>query len=245
MIREPRESFVEQGIVLHTTKYGEGQLIVHMLSRLHSRCSYITRVGGRKGDARRVFAPLSIVEFNATKGRGDMGKMAGAIPCPPLFSISENIVKCTLALFVSELLYRVVRTEDETEGNLYEFVRQTILALEKMDDPTSIANFHLYFMVHLASHLGYEPRSNWGEGYWFDIRSGEFTPVAPMHSLSIEPFGARIMYDLLLCDDGRSEKLTLSGADRSRFLYSMVDYYAWHTDSIHSVRSIAILSEIF
>lgn len=246
MLKQPRNSTIERGVVLHTTKFGDRQMVVHLITEHRSRMSFITSLGGRKGAARRIFAPLSLIEFSATYGSGDLGKMSGASPCPALFDISSDIVKCTVALFMSELLYRVVRGEGESEGELYEFVRRSVVELDALSDRTATANYHLYFMVHLSAHLGYAPRANWGEGCWFDIKLGEFCSAVPVgHSLYMEPRAAEILYRLLACQDGQTGDLQLSGADRSRFLLSMVDYYAWHTDAIHSVRSITILSEIF
>lgn len=246
MIREERKSDIECGVVLHTTKFGEGQMVVHMLTRSHSRRSYIARLSGKRGEARRLLGPLSIVEFNASVGRGDLGKMSDIVAAPALYNIHEDIAKCTLALFVAELLYRVARTEGETDGQLFEFTSSSILELEAIQDKRVVADFHLRFMVQLASHLGYAPRMNWGHGMCFDIKAGEFTHQAPPHGLVFDERNAEILYRIT--EDysaGRANDLGLNGVERSRFLQSMVDYYAWHTDSIHSVRSISILSEIF
>ncbi|MEG0032683.1 MAG: DNA repair protein RecO C-terminal domain-containing protein [Mucinivorans sp.] len=244
MKKEERPSTIERGVVLHTTKYGERQLIVHLITAHKARASYIANLGAR-GEARRLFAPLSIIEFAATHGTGDMGKMANVAPLPALFDISSNIVKCTIALFMSELLYRTARVENEAGGELFDFVERSVLELEGLTDPTATANYHLYFMVHLASNLGYAPRMNWGDGMYFDIKAGEFTVYQPSHLLFFNPRASEILYRLLAANHGQSSTLAMSGHERSQFLSLMVDYYSWHTDAIHSVRSVAILSEIF
>lgn len=247
MVREPRHADLERGVVLHTTKFGERQMVVHMITRSRGRYSFVARLSGRGGEVRRLFAPLSVIEFAATySSTSDLGKLSAAAASPALFDITSNIIKCSVALFAAELLYRVVRNQGEESDGLYDFVERSVLELEKLDNSTAAANFHLYFMVRLSAFLGYSPRMNWGEGYWFDIKAGEFVASSPVgHSLYMEPRAAEILYRLLSSADSRTETLALSGVERSRFLASMVDYYAWHTDTIHSVRSIAVLSELF
>lgn len=220
-------------------------MVVHMLTRSHSRRSYIARLSGKRGEARRLLGSLSIVEFNASMGRGDLGKMSDIVASPALYSIHEDIAKCTLTLFVAELLYRVARTEGEIDGKLFEFTRSSILELEAIQNRREVADFHLRFMVRLAAHLGYAPRMNWAEGMRFDIKAGEFTHREPDHSLVFDERNAEILYHMMSDPMNGTADLGLNGDERSRFLQSMVDYYAWHTDSIHSVRSISILSEIF
>ncbi|MEG2727517.1 MAG: DNA repair protein RecO C-terminal domain-containing protein, partial [Mucinivorans sp.] len=196
MKKEQPAATIERGIVLHTTKYSERQMIVHMITASHSRATYITYVG--RAQSRRLFAPLAILEFSDTPSTGTLGKMSGAGLCPALYDVSSNIIKCTLALFVSELLYRVVRSENESSGDLFAFVERSVIELDGLRNATSIANFHLYFMVHLAAILGYAPRANWGEGMFFDIKAGEFTCREPLgHSLWLAPREGAILYKLL------------------------------------------------
>lgn len=229
--------------MLSVTKFGERQMVAHLLTPSRSRVGYVVSLG-RGAEARRLFAPLSVIEFTGSYGRGGLGKMREVAPAPPLYNISSDPIKCTLALFVSELLYRVVRTEGEVEEGLYHFVRRAIIDLDGVEDRQMIANFHLWFMVRLAGALGYAPRENWGEGMWFDIKLGEFVSDRPLHSLCMEPECAALLARLM-GSEGNTAPLTLNGELRRTFLSAMTDYYAWHTEAIYSVRSLAILSEIF
>ena len=241
--RSERPGTREEGIVLALTKFGERQMVVHLLTPTRSRAGYVASVG-RGAESRRLFAPLSIVEFTAVYGRGELGKMRDAAASPALYNINGDPIKCTVALFVSELLYRVVRTEGEAEQDLYGFVREAVEALDAMEDRQSVANFHLWFMVRLAGALGYAPRDNWTEGWWFDIKLGEFVRDRPLHALCMEPECAGLLARLM-SSDGQTGDWGLNGGLRREFLGAMTDYYAWHTEAIYSVRSLAILSEIF
>lgn len=229
--------------MLSITKFGERQLVAHLLTPSRSRVGYVVSLG-RGAEARRLFAPLSLIEFTGIYGRGDLGKMREVVAAPALYNIGYDPIKCTLALFVSELLYRVVRTEGEVEQSLYDFVRQAIITLDGAEDRQMVANFHLWFMVRLAGALGYAPRDNWGQGVWFDIKAGEFVRDRPLHALCMEPECAGLLARLM-ASDGDTATWGLSGGLRREFLSAMTDYYAWHTEAIYSVRSLSILSEVF
>lgn len=277
-----RGAYCERGVVLHTTKYGEGQLIVHLLTSTHARRSYIVRVGSsRRSDAaaRSVFQPLFLLEFLSGAARGELHKMSDVRLCPPLRSTPYSTPKSAIALFISELLYRVVRDE---VGDVFDFVHRSVIDLDNAQNPAAVANFHLYFMTQLAIRLGYAPSLNYSSGAFFDMKSGEFVILRPVHTLYMNPDAAALLHELAVFGSG----LGLSGADggvnggtnggaggnsdaslngsigggvgvdslgdialsrdmRRNFLSLLTDYYAYHTESIRSVRSIAYLAELF
>ncbi|MEG1606803.1 MAG: DNA repair protein RecO [Mucinivorans sp.] len=236
----PSTTYIDRGVVLHSTKYGENQLIVHLLTLKSGRRSYITRIG--KSSGHNIFQPLFLVEFEASACHGELHRLSSAVASFQLRNIPFDIKKNTISLFLSELLYRLVR-EPLDDERMYLFVEQSIQQLDAMT--LGVANFHLWFLVHLAHFMGYEIDREYHSTWWFDMRMGAFCPIEPAHLQKINPRYAAM---LSLIVDAQTENLStieLHQCDRVALLTALVDYYAYHSEMIRSVRSIEILSSIF
>ena len=242
------KTYKEHGIVLNSLKYGERQLIVHMLTETRGRCSYITRIGGGSSrgqigySARSLFQPLFLIEFQASNGNGTMGKLQQAAASRQLSEIPFDVVKSSLTLFISELLYRLVRYES-TDSRLFHFVRESVTALDLLQE--GVANFHIHFMMRLTHHMGFAPRNNHSPGAWLDIKTGEYTRTIPAHTLKIEPGAAELLNRFDNSEVRQLGDIKLGRKDRVQLLNHLVDYYGYHQESIDNVQSIRILGELF
>ena len=70
-----------------------------------------------------------------------------------LQSLPFDVRKSTMALFMAEVLYRLVREYDEPNQALFDFVWNCVGALDSMDE--GVANFHLWFLANLSRFLGF------------------------------------------------------------------------------------------
>lgn len=235
--------------MLHSTKYGEGQLIVHMLTRTHGRQSYITRLGrstaknNATGAARGLFQPLFMVEFQGQQGHGQLHKMSQASLYRQLSELPFDIVKSSISLFMSELLYRLITGHEPEDERLYGFVEESVTALDSMQ--SGVSNFHLHFMLRLMHYMGIAPLSNHQQNWWLDIKNGRFVATEPQHTLKIKPTTATHIATLNTLTVMELDYIKLHQAERIEIMNALVDYYHFHTDAISSVRSIRILGEIF
>lgn len=235
--------------MLHSTKYGEGQLIVHMLTRAHGRQSYITRLGrstaknNATGAARGLFQPLFMVEFQGQQDHGQLHKMSQASLYRQLSELPFDIVKSSISLFMSELLYRLITGHEPEDERLYGFVEESVTALDSMQ--SGVSNFHLHFMLRLMHYMGIAPLSNHQQNWWLDIKNGRFVATEPQHTLKIKPTTATHIATLNTLTVMELDYIKLHQAERIEIMNALVDYYHFHTDAISSVRSIRILGEIF
>jgi len=242
------KTYKERGVVLNSLKYGEGQMIVHVLTENHGRCSYITRIGSGKQrtrtgySARSLFQPLFLIEFQASAGRGSIAKLQQVAASRPLSGIPFEVVKSSLAMFISELLYRLLR-DDSADPRLFNFVQESVTALDLLTD--GVANFHIHFMVRLTHYMGFAPRNNYMPDGWLDIKAGEYTPFAPTHTLKIEPVAAELINRLDNTEVSGLGEIKLCREERVALLNHLVDYYSFHQESIDNVQSIRILGELF
>ena len=239
------KSYKARGIVLGTLKYGEKGLVVHMLTDTHGRQSYMIQ-GIRptaKGSRMALLQPMFAVEFEGlTSSKLSMHRLKDLAPGIVLRTLPFDVRKSTIALFMAEVLYRLVR-ENEPLGELFDFVWGSIEALDHIDE--GIANFHLWFLANLSRPLGFSPDNEYTDGAWLDIRDGHFTPHALLPSCALAPENARILHDMLECDVRYLGEVGLNRAERVAFLEAMLKYYAYHLEGIKAVESIRVLKEVF
>ena len=239
------KSYKARGIVLGTLKYGEKGVIVHLLTDVCGRQSYMIQ-GVRptaKGSKMALLQPMFTLEFEGlTSTKMSLHRMKDMAPGMVLHSTPFDVRKSTMALFMAEVLYRLVK-ESEESSSLFEFVWASIAALDALEE--GIANFHLWFLANLSRPLGFSPDNEYSDGAWLDIRDGHFTPNALIPSFALSPENARILHDMLECDVRYLGEIGLNRTERVEFLEAMLKYYSYHLESIHQVESIRVLKEVF
>lgn len=239
------KTYKARGIVLGTIKYGEKGIIVHMLTDTHGRQSYMVQ-GVRttaRGSKMALLQPLFPVAFEGlTSSKMSLHRLKDLVPGVVLQTMPFDVRKSTMALFMAEVLYRLVRDNESVE-ELFDFVWGSVLALDHIEE--GISNFHLWFLANLSRPLGFSPDNEYSEGAWLDIRDGHFVPHALIPSVALTPENARILHDMLECDVRYLGEIGLNRGQRVDFLEAMLKYYAYHLDAIHSVESLRILKEVF
>ncbi len=239
------KTYKARGIVLGTIKYGEKGVIVHMLTDTHGRQSYMVQ-GVRttaRGSKMALLQPLFPVAFEGlTSSKMSLHRLKDLVPGVVLQTTPFDVRKSTMALFMAEVLYRLVR-DNESVDELFDFVWGSVLALDHIEE--GISNFHLWFLANLSRPLGFSPDNEYSEGAWLDIRDGHFVPHALIPSVALSPENARILHDMLECDVRYLGEIGLNRVQRVDFLEAMLKYYAYHLDAIHSVESLRILKEVF
>lgn len=239
------KTYKARGIVLGTLKYGEKGVIVHILTDLMGRQSYMVQ-GIRpnaRGSKMAMLQPMFAVEFEGlTSSKMSLHRMKDLAPGMVLHSSPFDIRKSTQMLFMAEVLYRLVRENEPAEG-LFDFVWGSVAALDALDE--GVANFHLWFLANLSRPLGFSPDNEYYDGAWLDIRTGHYTPHAIIPSASLTPENARILHDMLECDVRYLAEIGLNRQERVEFLEAMLRYYTYHLEAIRTVESLHILPQLF
>lgn len=233
-------SYKTRGVVLHTMSYGETSLIAFMLTDTLGRQNYLVQ-GARKGHRNALFQPMFVLDIEAaTSPRLQMHRVREVVNAMPLNSTPFDIRKSTIALFMAEVLYRLVK-ETGPQSPLFDFVTHSIQTLDSLTD--GVANFHLWFLVHLSFHLGFYPGNEPVPNAFLDIREGLFTPYRPMHDFVLSRENTAILTSLMSTPDLAQIKLTRTV--RSQFLTEILRYFAYHLDTTHQIKSVEILKEVF
>lgn len=232
--------------MLHTLKYGDSSMVVYLLTDVGGRRSYMAqgvRSSRGRGSKLALFQPMFALEFEGLESprrRMDSFKeiRSGAV----LRSIPFDVRKSTIALFMAEVLYRLVR-ESEPNGSLFDFVWGSVEALDAMQE--GVANFHLWFLANLSRFLGFYPGNDYAAGDWFDMREGLFTKTPPPPDSALDRDLAATLDALIGCDVRDLGGIGLNRRQRVGFLDALLVYYGYHLDAIHAVQSVKILQEVF
>lgn len=208
-------------ILLHTTRFGENSIVLHTLSKEYGRKGFVVRSVSKK--MMSLLLPLNILEADVT----DSGK-PGLLPVRnisvsrPLMGIRNNLFKNTMTMFLSEVLYRVVK-EGTAEPGLYEWCERQIMLLDAME--TDFSNFHLRFLLELSITLGFSPQSE-------DLR-----PFLGDNQPFIEQFMSTSFAESML--------VPLSGILRNEICEGVLRYIEYHLESTLTINSLKVLRELF
>ncbi len=209
-------------IVLHTTKFGENSLVVHTLSRDYGRRSFLVKGAGKKS-AMSLFLPLNVLEADILETNKSTLFTARSLTAKhPLLGIRNNMFKNSMTMFMSEVLYRVVK-DGAYEQGLFEWCEKDILLLDAIQ--TDFSNFHIRFLLELTVALGFSPESQ------------DLMPFVGEHYPAVEKFMTLPFADSML--------IPLNGAARNEIAEEILRYIEYHTESSVNVNSLKVLRELF
>ena len=209
-------------IVLHTTKFGENSLVVHTLSRDYGRRSFLVKGTGKKS-MMSLFLPLNVLEADILETNKSTLFTARSLAAKhPLLGIRNNTFKNSMTMFMSEVLYRVVK-DGAYEQGLFEWCEKDILLLDAIQ--TDFSNFHIRFLLELTVALGFSPEAK------------DLIPFVGEHYPVVEKFMTLPFAESML--------IPLSGAVRNEIAEEILRYIEYHTESSVNVNSLKVLRELF
>jgi DNA repair protein RecO (recombination protein O) len=208
-------------ILLHTTKFGENSMVLHTLSREYGRRGFVVRSLNKK--MMSMLLPMNILEVTvADSGKSGLLPVRNLMVSCPLMGIRSNLYKNTMTMFLSEVLYRVVK-EGTDEPGLYEWCEKQIMLLDAIE--TDFSNFHIRFLLELAIALGFSPKID-------DLR-----PFLGDNQFIIEKFMSTSFAESML--------MPLSGFLRNEICEGVLRYIEYHSESTLTINSLKVLRELF
>jgi len=208
-------------IILNTTKVGERSLVLHALSPDWGRRSFITSVP--KGGGMALFQPLNVLDAEVAENpRSDLWRVHALSARHPLTGLRTSAGKNAMTLFMSEVLYRTIRDGVREEG-LFEWCERAILTLDALQG--DYANYHLRFLLELATALGFSPSLE-------DLMPFAEDRLPELRALIQSDFGTCML-------------VPLSGETRGDIAEKLLRYLGYHTETRIEVRSLRVLKELF
>jgi len=236
----------DHGLVIHTIKYGDSGVIARIYTKRFGLLSFVVP-GLRKAGAKMQynhFQPLTQVEI--VFYHNDKGKLLHLkeINCQkPHNDIPFRIVKTSVALFLAELLIKVLQ-EPDPYPQLFDFLTNSIDYLENC--PTLNPNFHLIFMVQLSNFLGFYPRNNYDTVHcYFNLKEGVYQSTSFEGEYCLDLELSNLFYALTESNIQKPHALKLNAPQRKILLQKLIDYYQLHILGMKEINSMAVLKEIF
>lgn len=207
-------------IILSCTKIGEKSLVAHTLSAEWGRRSFIV-AASRENLA--LLLPLSIVEAEICPNRNsELWRARKLSSAYTLNGIRNDISRNSITLFMSEVLYRLIK-DGAIEGGLYQWCRSSIITLDSMGE--NYANFHIRWLMELSVAMGFRPDSE-----------------------SLAPFAGTnysLMQKMLENDWASAMLLPLNGTRRNELARSLIAYLSFHCECRLEIRSLDVLHALF
>ncbi|MBD5372048.1 MAG: hypothetical protein HDR75_01700 [Bacteroides sp.] len=233
-------------IPLKLIPHSDRTAILAAYSRELGRVSFAVNSGAGAAAARRraLLMPLNPLEVvsSARPGR-DLLTMREPRALMPLHQIISSPERSAVALFIAEVLERVLR-QSEPEPLLFDFI---IDAISRLNSPlTPPANFHLCFMIRLAEMLGIAPDPfDFRPGMVFDMADGIFRLSAPLHGRNLSAADSAIAASILRMTWQNQAAFRLDRNARNQILEKILDYYSLHLTDLSTLRSPSILHSLF
>lgn len=235
-----------QGIFLQKINYSETSLIARVYTEKFGLQSYLLK-GARnkkKQNTAGLLQHLALLEMEVYhRPSSNLQKIKEIRVSHPFGELPYQIHKSTLALFINELLLKVIRQEEASQ-DLFHFLQQAIIHLDEMQ--TGVSNYHLLFMTKLSEFLGFHPLGDYSPATpVFDMMEGLFVETIPEHPYYLEKEEAGAFSIIKNTPLDKTGALVINNAMRRKMLEKLIEYYRIHTPGMEKLKSLAILQTLF
>lgn len=236
-------------IALRTVRHSDRQSILTAWSRERGRVAIAMPAdNGREARRRRALTmPLSLFEgMDASRPGREIVQLRELRPTAVAASLHQHPVKSTVAMFLAEVLDNVLRMA-QPDTSLWDFLEGSVRALDTLQAPGAVANFHLWFLRALATLTGVAPDfGSWRHGSVFDMREGLFRITPPLHGRYLQADEALAVRLLGRLTPTNIARVHIPREARARMLDGILEYYALHGAlSSASMRSLDVLRSLF
>ena len=219
--------FKTRGIVFRFTKFRETSIIVTIFTEQFGLQSYIVN-GVRSKSAKNkiaLYQPLTLLNLVVYHRENANIERIKEISClHPYRTLTSDVKKSTLAIFMNELLNKTVKEESHA-GEVFQFIADSLITLDSI--PTGYENFHLIFMLKLSRYLGF------GAHNLNEVIGGR---IADRETEAI-------ISELLMADYHTPVKI--SNIQRRNALDLILKFYHEHVESLGEIKSLHVLREVF
>ena len=223
-----------RGIALSYIRYRETSIIARIYTEEFGLQSYIVnsvRTARSKNNRIALFQPLTLLDMVVYyKNDRELHRISEVKTSYPFQSLPFDVSKSTIAMFVTEMLNKVLK-EEAGSPPLFRFLIDSVLFLEEAS--VNYENFHLAFLLKLSFFLGFGPES--AREFESQLRENSY-PFLPddemetaLNAMLRQPLGSPVR---------------LARGSRNDILDALVAYYQIHLDSIGEVKSLPVLREV-
>lgn len=231
-----------KAIVISSLKFQEKSLIVKCFTQTNGIKSYfVNNAFTGKNNKQKVafFQPLMQLEIEAThKNKGTLERFKEIKIATTYQTISYNIYKTTIVLFLSEFLHHAIKEEEPNEP-LFEYLETALIWLDNHEE---ISDFHLILLIQVTKYLGFNPETPTSENNYFDLLEGIFNSTPSATCLNEEETNLLKKLLLLKLDNNVN---SFSSAQRHVLLKIIIEYYILNVEGFKKPKSLDVFKEVF
>ncbi len=237
-----------KAIILRTVKYGETSLVVTAFTEIFGIQTYMVngvRSSKKTGLKAAMYQPAALLEMEVYHNdRNAMHRIRECNWAQLYKNILSDVVKNSIAMFMMELLYKLLRQPEENT-DLFYFCEDALLQLDEAPK-TVAANFPLFFTLHLSHFFGFKIDDNYSEENSFlDLMEGNFTSHSPTHPYFLADEHAQITAHLLrIMIPAELEDLKMGHLKRRELLLKYIEYYSLHMQDFGQMKTLPVLQEV-
>lgn len=233
-------------IFLHSIKYSDSSIIAHVYTRSFGCKSYIASgVHGKRSHTKsNLFQPLFLLNLEVyhKPNSASLQRMKSAQMATPLASLPFEISKSAQALFIGELLSKVLHEEEPSE-DFFDFLFTAITLLDATNE--KVSNFLLVFLFKLTRYLGIAPQGKRQErDCYFDLMQANFVEKEPMHPHFLDVKASQDFASLFSAELTQLHRLSFSNSVRRTLFDALIFYYKVHLEIKTDFKSLAIIREV-
>lgn len=238
-----------KGIVLRTVKYGDTSIITTVYTELFGIQSYLvkgvrqsTKTSSGKAS---YFQPSALLDMEVYHNQFKQLQFVKEYRWSYLYeTVLTDVVKHAVAMYMIEMLQHSLK-QPEANPELFYLIEDSLKQLDRGNE-TLTANLPLYFVLHLATELGFKPQGNYtAQTPYFDLQEGMFVSEIPAHPYFQEGNQAIITSQLMeLQFYNDLENFKLNRTTRRNLLGSYQTFMALHIADFGELKTLSILQEI-
>lgn len=222
-----------KGIVLNFIKYKETSIITKIYTADFGLQTYIVN-GVRSSKSKHkiaLYQPLTQLDLVVyKKPHGDINRLSEVKCSSHYTSIPFDILKSTLAMFITEILSKALKEEAEDRA-LFSFIAESLMTLDKMEH--GFESFHIQFLCRLSTYLGFSILSADEVFEQVHIHANH-TQLAQLEKETLDK----------LIASSYKEASPSNGKIRRELVLLLVQFYRLHLPSFGDVKSLSILTEV-
>ena len=211
--------------VLSSRKFKDSLRLAHVFTLEYGVQTLLFRTG-KKGENISFFQPLNAIQFSGKKSDGKLEIVKEMSLSDIYSSIPFEVEKTTVALFISEFLYRCL-PEHYVNEDVFHLIRKTT---HRLDVSKKTGTLAIHFLAQFALEMGF--LSEEYEITFENTRSDE----ALLHQ-SLEQFiSTSIDFEV---------QSTLSRDQRKTLIEELISFCSSHLDTSIRLNSLEMFHEIF
>jgi len=211
--------------VLSSRKFKDSLRLAHVFTLEYGIQTFLFRTG-KKGGNMSFFQPLNAIQFSGKKSNGKL-EIAKDMSLNEIYSsIPFQVEKTTVALFISEFLYRCL-PEHYVNEEVFELIKKTT---QRLDEYEKTGTLPIHFIAHFALEMGFL-----SDEYEFSFENNPSDEAQLHQSLKIfisTPIETEVVSAL-----NRDQRKTL--------LEELISFCSSHLDTSIRLNSLEMFHEIF